>query len=106
MAEVKVVAEIIYQIAEADSKGKQAQFTDKDISFFFSCLTLRVDMNKSEVLTRSLLLKRVNSEVSELSGEEQAMVLIHLSKTDVIDLNHEDIVIVRQLVLRVEKSIS
>ena len=46
IAEVKVVAEIINQVAEADSKLEVSKFNDKDISFFFYCLSHRVDMIK------------------------------------------------------------
>lgn len=63
-------------------------------------------MIKPEVLTRSIFLKRIGKKVNDLSGEEQAKILANLSKTDVIDLHYEDIVIVKQLVQRVEKNIS
>lgn len=57
------------------------------------------------MLTRSIFLKRIAKKVNNFPAEEQASLLVNLSKTDVIDLNYEDIVIVRQLVQRVEKSI-
>lgn len=105
-AEAKAVAELITQIAETDGKDGRWRFTDKDISFFFHSLTHRIDMSKPEVQARSHFLKRIGRKVQDFSGEEQAKILISLSKTDVIDLSHEDTVIVRQLVQRVEKNIS
>lgn len=105
-AEVKVIAEIIFQIAEGDNKDKDCKFSDKDISFFFHCLTHRVDMSRPEMQIRSLFLKRVGRRMSDLPGEEQARILISFSKTDVIDLSHKDLVVVKQLVQKVEKNIS
>lgn len=106
IVEVKIVAEIIHKLAEADSKEGASKFTDKDVTFYFHSLSHRVDMIKPEVLTRSIFLKRIGKKVNDLSGEEQAKILANLSKTDVIDLHYEDIVIVKQLVQRVEKNIS
>ena len=48
----------------------------------------------------------MGKKLNDLSWEEQANLLVTLSKTDVIDLNYDDLAIVRQLVQRVEKSIS